>query len=46
VVNMHGFTLVFPWFAQARDWITLAAHVAFGVVAAGAWVRARPRRVA
>ncbi|HET9025289.1 MAG TPA: sodium:proline symporter [Burkholderiaceae bacterium] len=46
LVNMHGFTLVFPWFAQARDWITLAAHVAFGVVAAAAWVQARPRRVA
>ena len=46
VVNMHGFTLVFPWFAQTRDWITLAAHVAFGVVAATAWVQAKPRRVA
>lgn len=39
VVNMHGFTWVFPWFSQARDWITVAAHVAFGVIAA-ATVRA------
>lgn len=33
-VNMYGFTAVFPWFANARDLITLAAHVVFGVVAA------------
>jgi hypothetical protein len=45
-VNLHGFTHVYPWFAQARGWITVAAHVAFGVVAAAAWVRARPRRLA
>jgi hypothetical protein len=41
-VNMHGFTRVFPWFAQARDPITVAAHVAFGLVAAAAWAAARP----
>lgn len=42
VVNMYGFTAVFPWFAAARDWITLAAHLAFGVSAAvayRAWAR-------
>lgn len=33
-VNMYGFTLVFPWFAAARDWITLAAHAVFGAVVA------------
>ena len=37
VVNMYGFTAVFPWFAAARDWITLAAHLAFGVSAAVAY---------
>jgi hypothetical protein len=45
-VNLYAFTWVFPWFTQARDWIALAAHVVFGVVAAAAWVRVRPRRVA
>jgi uncharacterized protein (DUF433 family) len=30
LVNMYGFTFLFPWFAAARDWITLVAHVAFG----------------
>ena len=39
--NLHGFTLVYPWFEQARDWITVVAHVVFGVVAAAAWTKAR-----
>ena len=30
-VNLYGFTLLFPWFAVARGWITLAAHVVFGI---------------
>lgn len=46
MVNMHGATWLFPWFAAARDWITVAAHFVFGVVAALAWIKARPRRVA
>jgi hypothetical protein len=36
-VNMYGFTLIFPWFEEARDWITLAAHVVFGIVAAAVY---------
>lgn len=31
VVNLYGFTEVFPWFAQARSWIALVAHGVFGV---------------
>jgi uncharacterized protein YndB with AHSA1/START domain len=31
VVNMYGFTLLFPWFAVARDWVTLIVHIVFGV---------------
>ena len=30
-VNLYGFTFIFPWFAQARGGITLAAHLAFGI---------------
>ena len=30
-VNLYGFTAIFPWFAQARGWITLIAHGVFGV---------------
>lgn len=32
-VNLYGFTAIFPWFAQTRGWITLTAHVAFGLSA-------------
>jgi len=42
-VNLHGFTELFPWFAQARGWITLAAHVAFGMTASFAYRRLRLR---
>ena len=31
VVNLYGFTAIFPWFAQARGWITLLAHLVFGL---------------
>lgn len=31
VVNLYGLTLLFPWFAVARDWITLVAHLVFGM---------------
>lgn len=34
-VNLHGFTLLFPWFAVARDWVTLLTHVVFGVALVG-----------
>jgi uncharacterized membrane protein YagU involved in acid resistance len=29
-VNFYGFTAVFPWFAEARNWITVLAHAIFG----------------
>lgn len=51
-VNMYGFTTAFPWFEGSRDWITIATHVAFGMIAAGVYrallhrklVRARPAK--
>ena len=42
-VNLHGLTVVFPWFAVARGGITLATHAVFGasiVIAYEVW---RPR---
>ncbi len=42
-INMYGFTALFPWFAAARDPITLAAHVVFGLAAVAAY-RAAGRR--
>jgi hypothetical protein len=35
LINLHGFTLLFPWFAVARDWVTLIAHLVFGVALVG-----------
>jgi len=34
VVNLFGFTIIYPWFAATRDAVTLTAHVAFGVAVA------------
>lgn len=34
LVNFYGFTAVFPWFANARNWVSIFAHIVFGVVAA------------
>jgi hypothetical protein len=33
--NMYGFTVIFPWFEASRDWVTIAAHVSFGLACAG-----------
>lgn len=32
IVNFYGMTAVFPWFAMARNWISILAHVVFGGV--------------
>jgi uncharacterized protein YndB with AHSA1/START domain len=34
-VNLYGFTLLFPWFEVARGWVTLVAHLVFGIVLVG-----------
>lgn len=34
VLNMYGFTALFPWFVLSRDWITAIAHAAFGMATA------------
>lgn len=31
----------FPWFTEARNWVSIVAHIAFGMVAAGAYVALR-----
>lgn len=33
VVNFYFFTAWFPWFVDARNWVTVVAHLAFGLVA-------------
>lgn len=37
VVNFYGFTAVFPWFAMARNWMSVLAHAVFGLTAAWAY---------
>ncbi|MBI5450711.1 MAG: sodium:proline symporter [Gammaproteobacteria bacterium] len=44
VINLYGFTVIFPWFAASRDGITLLSHAVLGVIMAGAyklWTRQR-----
>lgn len=31
-VHFYGFTALFPWFAMARTWITVVAHILYGLV--------------
>lgn len=33
--------MLFPWFVEARNWISLLAHVLFGVVLGGAYAQLR-----
>lgn len=35
VVNLYGFTVLFPWFAVDRDWVTVLTHLVFGVALVG-----------
>ncbi len=32
LVNFYGMTAVFPWFAMARGWIGIFAHIIYGAV--------------
>lgn len=41
-VNFYGMTAVWPWFEMARNWISIFAHIVYGVVLA--WVFAGTRR--
>ena len=47
LINFYGFTAVFPWFALARNWVSIVAHIVFGMSVAAAYkpieqYRARP----
>jgi len=44
LVNFYGFTLLFPWFAMARNWISIFGHIVFGLVAALAFMTIRENR--
>lgn len=36
-INMYGVTIIFPWFWEARDWITILTHIVFGISLAGTY---------
>jgi hypothetical protein len=36
LVNFYPMTTFFPWFAMARNWVSITTHIVFGIV--GAWV--------
>lgn len=38
LVNFYLFTGVFPWFANARNWVSVFAHIVFGAAAAWAYL--------
>ena len=44
LVNFYGFTILFPWFAMARNWISIFGHIVFGLVAALAFMTIRENR--
>ena len=37
IVNFYGFTVLFPWFAMARNWMSIFSHAVFGIVLAWAY---------
>ncbi len=38
IVNLYGFTVLFPWFSVSRDWVTLVTHLVFGMgLTGGCW---------
>lgn len=46
IVNFYVFTAVFPWFAGARNWVTVLDHLVFGFVVAWSYnaIAVTPRR--
>lgn len=38
LVNFYALTAFFPWFAMARNWVSIFAHVMFGAVAAWSYM--------
>ena len=39
LLNFYGMTRLFPWFAEARNWVSVVSHLMFGVVVADAYLR-------
>jgi hypothetical protein len=39
LINFYGMSQVFPWFADARGWVSFLSRIVFGLVAADMYVR-------
>jgi hypothetical protein len=44
-VNFYGFTAVFPWFADARNWISVFAHLVYGAVLGATYAACANRKL-
>ncbi|OMG69461.1 hypothetical protein [Burkholderia ubonensis] len=44
VINYYGMTRWFPWFADARNWISFVGHVVFGLVASDTYLRLESKK--
>jgi hypothetical protein len=39
IINFYGVaSVLFPWFAMARNWISWMSHIVYGIVLAGAYL--------
>jgi len=45
-INFYGFNAFSPWFAQPRDWVSIASHFVFGAVLAYAYTALNTRELA
>jgi hypothetical protein len=43
-INFYGFNAFSPWFAEQRDWVSIASHFVFGAVLACAYTAINTRR--
>ena len=41
VIGFYLMTDIWPWFAKARNWVTIFVHLVFGIVAAWAYMKLR-----
>lgn len=46
IANFYGFTSLFPWFAMARNWVSIFSHAVFGLTSAWAYEALARRQVA
>ena len=43
-INFYGFNAFSPWFAEQRDWVSIASHFVFGAVLASAYTAINTRQ--